>query len=734
MSGLLTRVMDGAARAAGRVVAETALARSRMRGDPGPGVETQESSIADQFVSIIQGNAASGTVPHKLSPAASLAANHRWQYAAVDAIASAMMMIEWSIEGREGDAWVTVEGHPLGNLLQNINPFMTGPEFRYWASAECLFTGRSHWQIVLNSLGEPAELWPLIGKVTPIIKKGDPLPTGWRQEVLVDRGHIIVKKFAPEEVMFLRLPQVGSLYGGYGPVQAAGSSIELDRKIVESEWAAFKQGVNPSPILMMSEPNAQNRKALLTEFQDRYAGAQRTGLTVGLGKTMDLKWPPNKLRDMGYKSGAEQTRDEVLGVMRTPEAILGKAENVNRASAVGMEYIFAKWRISPLLTLFDARMNQDLADRFFENTRIASANPVPADEAQVLEQREVNARLGIHTRNELRERDGLEPVEGGDVLLVPAGLVPITDAGLTEPADDTDSGDAQSVAQSPDAMPTDTTQPPEPVVQGFTFAQRRRLAARAAIGHARIEARLTRAMVIVFSDLEREILAAWDLSEGEELSLHRLAWRAPSGRVILRLPRAVDQILTPQVLAGRIATQMKPHVKWGITLGGSFEQGLMSVPDDFPWHEGIAAIDQYAVEFGETHFLGTAQTTRQEFVDVVRAGIVENESFDQIRLRIVEKFGEMKSSRATLIGVTESTKLYSAGGAAFRDTYEVPFKMWVAQFVNTRDTHAAADGQTIKNAELFVVGGDQMRFPGDGFLAEENCNCGCIAVGVLEAT
>tara|TARA_B100000768_G_scaffold182004_1_gene208325 strand:- start:26439 stop:28007 length:1569 start_codon:yes stop_codon:yes gene_type:complete len=54
-------------------------------------------------------------------------------------------------------------------------------------------------------------------------------------------------------------------------------------------------------------------------------------------------------------------------------------------------------------------------------------------------------------------------------------------------------------------------------------------------------------------------------------------------------------------------------------------------------------------------------------------------------------------------------------------------KVWIAAFDDrVRDSHAAADGQQVKENDLFIVGGQQMAFPGDpaGGAAEViNCRC-----------
>lgn len=59
-------------------------------------------------------------------------------------------------------------------------------------------------------------------------------------------------------------------------------------------------------------------------------------------------------------------------------------------------------------------------------------------------------------------------------------------------------------------------------------------------------------------------------------------------------------------------------------------------------------------------------------------------------------------------------------------------KRWVSRHdPRVRSTHAAADGQTVAVNQPFLVGGELLRYPGDGYgSAGETINCRCVMVGV----
>jgi uncharacterized protein with gpF-like domain len=58
------------------------------------------------------------------------------------------------------------------------------------------------------------------------------------------------------------------------------------------------------------------------------------------------------------------------------------------------------------------------------------------------------------------------------------------------------------------------------------------------------------------------------------------------------------------------------------------------------------------------------------------------------------------------------------------------YKTWTATVdERTRESHAEADGQTVKDDEAFEVGGAELRFPSDpNGPPEEVINCRCVPI------
>jgi len=658
-----------------------------------------------------------GTVNRELSGEEAMRHYYGWQYAAAVALAESVMMTPWEVETYDGETWVAEPTHHMADVFGFANPYMTGEEMQYWMIVETVFRGKTVWQIVFDANGMPSELWPMVGAVThktavvagPDGKRRVEL-TGWKQEYRDKHGKTISQTYEPAEVLYHRIPRPGTMFGGYGSAQAAGSMIKLWEQIIDSEWAAFKQGIFPFAILMMDEPDSARRDAALEKFNDKYAGAKNTGKAIGLNRgKVDIQWPQTKPREMGYRQSEESTRDNTLGIMRTPPAILGMSKDYNRANIEGIEAIWGKWRVAPTVRMLDARLNQDLIQPYFADppTRIRHYPSIPADREADLKQDQLDLMWGAMTPGDLAKKRGLPAdFEGADTRYQPSGAVPIgTVPAAPEPEEEEEEEEEQSIHGMP---------------LGETYTQRgereRQAVSRAFIkAKLRTQARYRAAVRAHFAWVEKATLAAWsDIKETYEQQA---------------LPEQVDNVLTPEGLAADMAERVGPSAREGIVLGGEFNRSFVGSAKEFPFNESMPGARAAVAEAtSPARFAGIAGETRRQMTATVLAGIEQGETWDELRLRIVQKFGIMKESRAANIATTESTKVWNAGGQAFRDEYALEFKEWICSFVNSRETHMQADGAIVGNGEMFSVGDDSMAYPGEGGLAEENCNCNCAAV------
>ncbi len=623
-----------------------------------------------------------------------------WQYAAANLIAETVMGTGWEI--RDKDRNPMENDHPAVRLFSMANPLMSGGVLTYLTMLDLMMIGKSYWYTPLNRLGEPAEIWPIYGRMEVKLST-DRAITGWT-ETNPRTGQ--KTNYEPEEVVWLRFPMPGTLMGGVGAYQAVSDELRMDAQITESEWQAMKQGIWPSAIMKLpaSITDRKKRTELVEEFENRYMTARGgVGKVVGIADNIQLDWPPTKPREMGYHQTRLDNDAKILGIMRTPPALLGQVKDVNRATADALSAIFANWTIAPKLTMMEDQINEQVIHPFWgEDLLFDYDDPVPPDREFERVQEVDDLRNYVVTINEVREKRGLDPVPWGDNPIAPLGVAPLHDEPVDRGGEDQSIRVIQTTYRSP-----------------FSRRERRRMALSMQESMVRMRASYRSLMRDWFDSVQSRVLRAWDESQ---------QWQSLPGAQRLSLPNGVNRILTVE-LAQELAEKSRPLNRQGIVIGGDWQRLQMANPDAFEWKASHEAIDRYLSEYGVARYDAIVDRTRRALTETVADGVRHNETMDELRARIVDSFGSMADARATNIATTETTRLWGSSGEAFREVFEIPKKTWVASFVNTRDTHAAADGLTIDADDYFIIGKDRMLFPGDGKLAEENCMCNCAAVG-----
>lgn len=123
------------------------------------------------------------------------------------------------------------------------------------------------------------------------------------------------------------------------------------------------------------------------------------------------------------------------------------------------------------------------------------------------------------------------------------------------------------------------------------------------------------------------------------------------------------------------------------------------------------------------------ETTEDQIRRSVNEGIAEGLSLPQIASSIRARAPQIASVRSAVIARTEvhSAAMW-AQVEAVRETGLVLRKQWVAaQDERTRIDHGEADGTIAADGQPFIVGGEELMFPGDPSGSPENIiNCRCV--------
>jgi len=119
---------------------------------------------------------------------------------------------------------------------------------------------------------------------------------------------------------------------------------------------------------------------------------------------------------------------------------------------------------------------------------------------------------------------------------------------------------------------------------------------------------------------------------------------------------------------------------------------------------------------------------RQLVPEVIEEASGMQQAATMLRDRIESQWHTYARFRTERIVRTEITTASNAGSLKGIRSTGIPVKkVWAAAFSsNTRDQHAEANGQKVKEEEYFIVNGEQMEHPGDPSGSAGNViNCRC---------
>jgi hypothetical protein len=145
-----------------------------------------------------------------IDSAKAMANNRGFVYASVNAIGREIMNIDWRLFEVSGDDHKEQTEHELLDLLDGVNPDMTGPELKYMLSAHLDLTGNAYWYLdgVKNETDKPKAIYPLNPSQIRVIVNTESFPFSIRGYQMKLENKTI--NFQPYQILHFRLPNANN--------------------------------------------------------------------------------------------------------------------------------------------------------------------------------------------------------------------------------------------------------------------------------------------------------------------------------------------------------------------------------------------------------------------------------------------------------------------------------------------------------------------------------------------
>jgi HK97 family phage portal protein len=355
---------------------------------------------------------------------------------AVTLISGTIAALPLHLMQRKGKTKQIVDDRKLYRLMHDSpNEYMTAMAFRECLMAHILIWGNGYAEIVRNGMGEITDLWPITpNRVKLAMREGKLV-----YRIRVDNQDVIM----PRESI-LHIPGLGfDGFQGYSVVAMARKSIGLGMAMETFGAMFFGQGTNPGVIV--SHPgklSQQGHDNLQNSLVVAHSGLGKSHKLLLLEEGMKVEKygiPPD---DCQFLESRQFQIPEVARWFNLPPH---KLKDLTRSSFSNIEseqISFVTDSILPWLVRLEANYNMQLlttSDKSLSGYgRLYFKHIVEGllrgDAASRSAFYAVMLDKGVMSINEVREKEDMDPVSGGDIHLVPMNMTTLENAGKPPPA------------------------------------------------------------------------------------------------------------------------------------------------------------------------------------------------------------------------------------------------------------------------------------------------------------
>lgn len=313
--------------------------------------------------------------------------------------------------------------HPFLDLIQTVNPYSNMSDLMELTIMFMDLCGDAYWYLVKNGAGVPEAIWSMPSQyIAPVPGKSlDEFITGYR---FTRNMKDVIIPF--EDALAFSYPNPKNQIIGMSPVVGVADAVYNNSQMNTYEAALFENKARCEGVFQVdgSVPQAIVDRAT-EDFEAKYAGAKKAGKSPLLPSGMTFTPTTQTNTELGFIEGRKLTREEIASGLDVPMSLLDP--NAIRANVDAAQYHHAKYGLSPRLRKIEEKINERLIPMYDSGKSIwvAFDNVVPEDKQFELTARNSSTGVPYMSINEARAELGKDPVEGGDLPMVPFGVAPL---------------------------------------------------------------------------------------------------------------------------------------------------------------------------------------------------------------------------------------------------------------------------------------------------------------------
>ena len=338
------------------------------------------------------------------------------------------------------DGDIQIDNHPLLNLLKRPNPLQAGNEFFQSLYAYLLLSGNSYVLRTGAENREPKELHLLRPDRVKIEPSNTTIPKSYMYEL---KGQVVHKypvdpETGASEIKHFKLWNPVDDYYGLSPIRASSADIDQHNYSAKHNVNLLMNGARPSGAIVFKPKDEvgqsvqlteSQRQQLLSDLELRFAGTDNAGRAMLLEGDFDWKEMGLSPKDMDFLQMKNMSARDIAMCFGVPSQLVGIPDAQTYSNVQEARLALYEETIIPLIKRVESDLNEYLVPLFDDRLRLMyDLDSIPAmaeRRRRIYENVTVAVREGIISRNEARERLGLEPITGGNEVYISANLFPL---------------------------------------------------------------------------------------------------------------------------------------------------------------------------------------------------------------------------------------------------------------------------------------------------------------------
>lgn len=471
---------------------------------------------------------------------------------------------------------------------------------------------------------------------------------------------------------------------GMSIIQAGLKAISTEIQLEDYQANILKNGGKLQSMFKFKTEGGLTEEQLLrlkTKYKEEFSEAQRAGLPVFVGGDADLINLGLNPEELGYLASKNVNLGDICIMTGVPKSVLGTFDEIKYNNAEEGNRAFLQETIKPLLDDLVTHLDWFLVPEGYD---LGYVDPTPENKDEKRKDLETANTINAMTINEKRERiGGLDPIEGGDEILVPFSLMPLSQVN----------------------EPTPSAPAPAKESKGCNHEKGLKPLIRQEIKEGYINVSLKRI------DRKTKKLKTAILNEAVQ----------QEGRVIAKIPASMKELkldindlfdMDDEVM--RSIKFIMPFLEEFIKESGQGALDVTKPENEFELTERIKKILQKRAEyFAKT----TNETTYAKLKDTLAVGISENEGITELTDRVKQVFKEYPDFRAEMVARTEANAAHNEGLLeGFKQSDIAEYKEWIDVGAAACDECNSIGGEIVKLSDNFSNG---LAYPP----AHPNCRC-----------